>query len=81
MSLQNGSEDVFLSELRYDFARFGQRWSTGWDVAYVNAENTLRPSLEPGLAGRKFYDLDRIDGGAFLIAPPPPGSSRRSSSG
>jgi hypothetical protein len=67
VSLQNGSEDIFLSELRYDFTRFGQRWSVGWDVAYVNAENTLRPNLEPGLAGRKFYDLDRIDGGAFVI--------------
>jgi hypothetical protein len=22
--------------------------------------------LEPGLAGRKFFDLDRVDGGAFL---------------
>ena len=29
VSLQNGSEDVFLSELRYDFTRFGQRWSVG----------------------------------------------------
>jgi hypothetical protein len=65
-SLQNGTEDVFLSELRYDVSRFGQRWSVGWDVAYVNANDTLRPNLEPGLAGRKFFDLDRIDGGAFV---------------
>ena len=66
LSLQNGSEDVFLSELRWDFSLVGQRWSTGWDVAYVNADTTLRPRLEPGLVGRKFFDLDRIDGGAFL---------------
>jgi hypothetical protein len=66
LSLQSGSEDVFVSELRWDFALARQRWSTGWDVSYVSAGNTLRPNLEPGLAGRKFFDLDRIDGGAFL---------------
>jgi hypothetical protein len=67
LSLQSGTEDVFLSELRWDFSLVGQRWSTGWDVAYVNADTTLGPRLEPGgLAERKFYDLDRIDGGAFL---------------
>jgi hypothetical protein len=65
-SVQNGSEDVLVSELRYDFARFGQRWSTGWDVAYVNARNTLVPRLEAGPARRTFFDLDRIDGGASL---------------
>ena len=65
-SVQNGAEDVFLSELRYDLTRFGQRWSVGGDIAYVNAANTLRPRLEPGLVGRTFFDLDRIDGGAFL---------------
>jgi hypothetical protein len=32
----------------------------------VNSNSTLRPNLEPGLAGAKTYDLDRIDGGAFL---------------
>jgi hypothetical protein len=67
VSLQNGSEDVLLSQLRYDFTHFGQPWSVGCDVAYVNVANTLRPNLEPGLAGRKFFDLDRIDGGAFVI--------------
>jgi hypothetical protein len=65
-SVQEGSEDVFVSELRWDFSRLGQRWSTGCDVAYVNVENTLRPHLEPGLAGHGFFDLDRVDGGAFL---------------
>jgi hypothetical protein len=66
LSLQNGTEDVFASELRWDFGLVGQRWSAGWDVAYVNADTTLRPRFEPGLGGRKIYDLDRVDGGAFL---------------
>jgi hypothetical protein len=66
ISLQNGTEDVFLSELRWDVTRFGQRWSVGWNVAYASSNETLRPRLEPGLAGRKFFDLDRIDGGAFV---------------
>jgi hypothetical protein len=67
LSLQRGSENVFLSQLRWDFGLVGQRWSTGWDVAYVTADTTLRPSLEPGgLGAKKFFDLDRIDGGAFL---------------
>ncbi|HJQ83942.1 MAG TPA: hypothetical protein VKA21_07700 [Candidatus Binatia bacterium] len=66
LSLQAGSEDVLTSELRFDFERFGQRWSTGWNVAWVLVENRLRPRLEPGLAGRRLFDLDRIDGGAFL---------------
>ena len=67
LSLQRGTENVFLSQLRWDFGLGGQRWSTGWDVAYVTADTTLRPRLEPGgPAGSKFFDLDRIDGGAFL---------------
>jgi hypothetical protein len=66
-SLQRGTENVFLSQLRWDFDLVGQRWSTGWDVAYVTADTTLRPRLEPGgLGAKKFFDLDRIDGGAFL---------------
>jgi hypothetical protein len=66
LSLQDGTEDVFVTELRWDFGLGGQRWSTGWDVAYVNADTTLRPRLEPGPGGRKFFDLDRVDGGAFV---------------
>jgi hypothetical protein len=66
LSLQSGSENVFVTELRWDFGLGGQRWSTGWDVAYVNADTALRPNLEPGLAGRGAFDLDRVDGGAFL---------------
>jgi hypothetical protein len=66
LSLQDGTEDVLVTTLRYDFAVVGQRWSTGWDVAWVNADTILRPQLEPGLRGRKFFDLTRIDGGVFL---------------
>lgn len=66
LSLQNGTEDVFVGQMRYDFALGGQRWSAGWDVAYVSADTALRPRFEPGPAGRKSFDLDRIDGGAFL---------------
>jgi hypothetical protein len=67
LSLQAGTEDVFVSELRYDFVVRRLAWSTGWDVAYVDAANTLQPRLEHSLVGRSFFDLDRIDGGAFLI--------------
>jgi hypothetical protein len=66
LSLQDGSEDVLVTTLRYDFALLGQRWSTGGDLAWVKADTILRPRLEPGLAGRKFFDLTRIDGGVFL---------------
>ena len=66
LSLQAGAEDIFATELRWDFAALGQRWSTGWDVTYVNLANRLEPRLEPGLAGRQVFDLDRVDGGAFL---------------
>jgi hypothetical protein len=66
LSLQTGTEDVFVSELRYDFATLGQTWSTGSNVAYVNSSSTMRPRLEPGLLGRTSFDLDRVDGGTFL---------------
>ncbi len=66
LSIQQGSEDIFTTELQYDFGLFGQQWSTGGNVSYVNASNQLRPNLEPGLSGYALYDLDRIDGGAFL---------------
>lgn len=67
LSLQAGTEDVVVSELRYDFTIRGLPWSAGWDVAWVNADTRLAPNLEPGLAGRKIFDLDRIDGGVFLL--------------
>jgi hypothetical protein len=67
LSLQAGSEDVLVSELRYDFRVRGLDWATGWTVAWVNADTLLRPNLEPGLPGRKLFDLERIDGGVFLL--------------
>lgn len=66
LSVQRGSEDIVSSELRWDFGLLGQRWSTGWTIAYVDADDTLSPRLEPGLNGYAFYDLDRVDGGTFL---------------
>jgi hypothetical protein len=66
VSEQDGAEDVVLGQLRWDFTRFGQSWSIGGDLAYVNATNRLRPNLEPGLAGQGHYDLDRIDSAAFV---------------
>src|SRR5262249_61028658 len=72
LSLQRGNEDIFTTELRWDFGLFGQRWSTGWNVAYVNVDNTLAPNLEPGTTtGFSFYDLHRVDGGPFLTGPAP----------
>lgn len=67
LSLQAGSEDVLVSELRYDFTLRSLAWTTGWDVAWVNADTRLQPNLEPGLAGRRIFDLDRIDAGMFLL--------------
>jgi hypothetical protein len=67
LSLQAGTEDVVVSELRYDFRLRELDWATGWDVAWVKGDTSLRPNLESGLAGRKAFDLDRIDGGAFLL--------------
>lgn len=66
LSIQQGSEDIFTTELQYDFGLFGQQWSVGGNVAYINASNRLAPNLEPGLSGYALYDLDRIDGGGFL---------------
>jgi hypothetical protein len=65
-SIQDGSEDILTSTLTYDFGLFDRGWSTGWNIAYVNASNTLAPRLEPGLLGHQLYDLDRVDGGVFL---------------
>lgn len=65
-SVQSGSEDVVLSQLTYDFGIAGQRFSTGWNVSWVQSEQTLAPRLEPGGGGRTHYDLSRIDAGAFL---------------
>jgi hypothetical protein len=66
-SVQRGSEDVLVSELRYDFTLARQPWAVGWDVAWVNVDETLVPRFEPGLVGRRAFDLDRIDGAAFVV--------------
>lgn len=66
LSIQRGSEDIFTTDLQYDFGLLGQQWSTGFNVAYVNSSQRLAPNLEPGLAGYAPYDLDRVDGGAYL---------------
>ncbi len=66
LSLQNGTEDIIVTQLRYEFMVRGLVWATGWDVAWVTADTTLRPNLEPGLLGRKVYDVDRLDAGTFL---------------
>ncbi len=65
-SLQAGSEDILASQLAYDFGLLGQRWSTGWNVYWVNSEQVLRPRLETSGGARTHYDLSRIDAGAFL---------------
>lgn len=65
-SVQAGSEDVVTSQITYDFGLWGQRWSTGCHVFYVQSDQHWRPRLEPGLGGRMLLDLDRIDGGASL---------------
>lgn len=66
LSEQDASEDILTTQLRWDFPLLGQRWSTGWDVAWVVSDNRLAPNLEPGLSTFGVYDLDRIDGGTFL---------------
>jgi hypothetical protein len=65
-SLQQGSEDVVVSQLTWDFGLGGQRWTTGWTFYWVASDETLRPRFEADLRGRTRFDLDRVDGGAFL---------------
>lgn len=65
-SLQRGSEDVVTSTLTYDFTLLGYGWQTGWNVAWVQSDDTLAPSFEPGLPASERWDLDRVDAGAFL---------------
>jgi hypothetical protein len=65
-SLQRGTEDVFTTDLRYDFTAVRQQWSVGGNVAYVNAGNDLAPRFEPGMQGLTAFDLSRVDGGFFL---------------
>jgi hypothetical protein len=65
-SLQDGSEDVVTTTLTYDFTFVGHHWSTGWNLAWIQSDNRLTPSFEPGLPPQGRYDLNRIDAGAFL---------------
>ncbi len=66
VSLQNGSEDVLVTQLRWDFRLAGQDWSCGGDFSLVDAKNLLRPRLESTGGSRTHYDLFRVDGGGFL---------------
>lgn len=65
-SLQAGSEDVVTSTLNYDFTLVGHPWSVGWNLAWIQTDQRLTPSFEPGLPSRGRYDLSRIDAGATL---------------
>ncbi len=65
-SLQSGSEDVVTSNLTYDFTLFGHPWSTGWNLAWIQSDNRLTPSFEPGVPPQGRFDLSRIDASAFL---------------
>ncbi len=65
-SVQRGTEDVLVHELTWDFAALGHKWSSGWNLAFVNTENKLAPRLEVDAASRSFFDLTRVDGAFFL---------------
>lgn len=65
-SLEKGTENILVSVLRYDFRLLGQRWSGGWTMSFFDSDSTLRPRLESGGGEKTAFDLDRIDGGAFL---------------
>ena len=65
-SVQDGNEDVFVSMLQYDFALLGQRWSGGWSLSFVDSDSSMQPRLEEDGRRRSFFDLDRVDGEAFL---------------
>ena len=63
---QAGSEDVMTTQVTYDFGLFGQRWSTGGHVYYVNSDQHWSPRFEVSPGDVMAFDLSRIDGGAFL---------------
>ena len=65
-SVQSGGEDVVTAQLAWAFGLVGQRWSTGANLTYVDGDQKLAPRLETGGGGHSFFDLDRLDGGAFL---------------
>jgi len=63
---QAGSEDVLTTQITYDFALFGQRWSTGGHVYWVNSDQHWSPRFETTPGDSTRFDLSRVDGGAFL---------------
>jgi hypothetical protein len=65
-SVQSGSENVVTGQVSWAFTLAGQRWSTGGNVTYVTGDQKLAPRLEADGGRRTFFDLDRVDGGAFL---------------
>jgi hypothetical protein len=65
-SMQDGTEQVLSSVLRYDFEVLRHRWAAGWSVYFVDSDSALRPRLETDDGSRTEFDLDRIDGGAFV---------------
>jgi hypothetical protein len=65
-SVQSGNENVATGQVTYAFGLLGQRWSTGGNVTYVTGDQKLAPRLEADAGRRTFFDLDRVDGGAFL---------------
>lgn len=65
-AVQTGTENVIVSVLQYDFQLFGQQWSGGGNVSYVDSDSSYRPRLETDGGTRTDFDLDRVDGAAFL---------------
>jgi hypothetical protein len=66
-SVQIGTEDVFVSQIAYEFTAVGQRWEAGSNVYWVTSDDRLRPRLETSRGdGRTRFALDRVDGGVFL---------------
>ena len=65
-SVQDGSEDVFVGTLQYDFSFLGHRWSGGGSLSFVDSDSSMQPRLEDDGRTRSFFDLDRVDGEAFL---------------
>jgi hypothetical protein len=63
---QAGSEDVLTSQITYDFGLFGQRWSTGGHVFYVNSDQHWSPRFEASPGDVMLFELSRVDAGAFL---------------
>jgi hypothetical protein len=71
LSQQAGTEDVLVSELRYDFKLRGLDWAAGWNVAWVTTET--RASRPPRARAHGPQDLrPRPHRRRRLPAAPPP---------